>query len=115
MAMTDSHLTRQIEALVTSMTAMVEQAVEKAIERRLPAVTSAPSKTDVLVGVVEAAKRLGLATSTVYKLAARVQLPSVKLGSRLLFRVEDLLAFMEKHRRSLEQVARLAAGGRPGR
>jgi len=63
--------------------------------------------------VDEAAKRLGLATSTVYKLAARVQLPSVKLGGRLLFRVEDLFALVEKHRRSPEQVARLAAGGRP--
>ena|SRR5438105_15744354 len=113
--MTDSVLSRQIEALVMSMTAMVEQAVERAMERRLPASTPAPSNGDVLVGVEEAAKRLGLATSTLYKLAARVEPPAVKLGRRLLFRAEDLVAFAEKHRRSPEQVARLAAGGRPNR
>ena len=108
--MTDSVLSRQIEALVMSMTAMVEQAVEKAIQRRLPASTPAPSNGEVLVGVDEAAKRLGLATSTIYKMAARVELASVKLGGRLLFKVADLAAHAEKHRRTPEIVARLARG-----
>jgi excisionase family DNA binding protein len=109
-------LTREIEALVVGLTAMVEQAVERAIERRLPVNESpVPSNGDVLVGVHDAAKRLGLARATIYKMAARVELASVKIGSRLRFRVSDLNDFAEKHRRSPELVARLAAGSRPKR
>jgi excisionase family DNA binding protein len=55
---------------------------------------------DRLVGVAEAADRLGLSTSTVYKRAEACELPSVKDGGRLLFRVADLVAYAEARRRS---------------
>src|SRR5260370_28228413 len=98
--MTTSRLSQQVELLMTSLTTMVEQAVERAMERRLPTTTPAPADGDQLVGVAEAAKRLALSTSTLYKMAERVDVPSVKLGGRLLFKVGDLASFPEKLRRS---------------
>lgn len=108
--MTTSILSQHVEALLTSLTAMVEQAVERAMERRQPVSTQPLPGDEQLVPVAEAAKRLGLSTSTTYRLAERVELASVKIGGRLLFRVADLAAFAERHRRSPELVARLAAG-----
>src|SRR4051812_2392886 len=61
-----------------------------------------------LVGVEEAARRLGLATSTVYKRAEKCELASVKIGGRILFRPTDLDAFTEARRRTLERVQELA-------
>jgi len=103
-------LSRDIEALVTDFMVLVEQAVDRAMERRL--LTSAPTRPngEQLVGVAAAAERLGISTSTVYKMAARVELPSVKLGGRLLFKLADLAAHAEKRRRTPAIVARLARG-----
>jgi excisionase family DNA binding protein len=63
---------------------------------------------DALLDVDEAARRLGLARSTVYKLAQRCELPSVKAGARLLFRPADLDAHVDARRRSPERVKALA-------
>jgi excisionase family DNA binding protein len=68
-----------------------------------------------LVDVQEAARRLGLAVSTVYQRAAALRLPSVKDGARLLFRPADLDAYVAKRRRSLGMVKRLARGARGAR
>jgi excisionase family DNA binding protein len=65
---------------------------------------------DRLVDVAEAARRLGLATSTVYKRAEACLLPSVKDGGRLLFRIADLAQYAEERRRSPERVKELARG-----
>ncbi len=58
-----------------------------------------------LLDVRAAAARIGLSTSTLYKLAAAITIPSVKFGSRLMFKVTDLDAFIEQRRRSPERVA----------
>jgi excisionase family DNA binding protein len=61
-----------------------------------------------LLGVEEAARHLGLSTSTVYKRAERCELPSVKDGGRVLFRIADLDAYADARRRSPERVQMLA-------
>jgi excisionase family DNA binding protein len=66
-----------------------------------------------LVGVREAARRLSISVSTIYKRAECCELPSVKDGSRLLFRVSDLVAYAKERRRSPKRVFRLA--NQPGR
>lgn len=67
-----------------------------------------------LVGVEEAARHLGLSTSTVYKRAERCELPSVKEGGRLLFRMADLDAYADlvsarEARDHIERRRRIAA------
>src|SRR5260370_26638612 len=61
-----------------------------------------------LVGIREAARQLSISVSTVYKRAQLCELPSVKVGSRLPFRVCDLVAYAEERRRSPKRVFRLA-------
>jgi excisionase family DNA binding protein len=63
---------------------------------------------ECLIGVQEAAQRLGLSVSTIYKRAERCELPSVKDGGRLLFKTDDLMAYAEGRRRSPERVHQLA-------
>ncbi len=53
-----------------------------------------------LFTVQQAADRLMLAPATVYKMAERREIPSVKIGSRLLFRPEDLDRFIEERLRT---------------
>ena len=60
-----------------------------------------------LVNVQEAARRLGIAVSTVRNRAQSCALPSIKDGARLLFKVADLDAYVEQHRRSPEAVLRV--------
>ena len=62
-----------------------------------------------LLDVGAAARRLGLAVGTVYRKAAKCELPSVKLGERVLFRPADLDAYAEARRRSPERVRELVA------
>ncbi len=62
-----------------------------------------------LLSVEEAADRLGLSVSTLYKRAERGALASVRDGGRLLFRSTDLDAYVEARRRSPEKIALLAA------
>jgi excisionase family DNA binding protein len=61
-----------------------------------------------LLDVDAAAKRLGLKPATVYKRAAKCELPSVKLGARVLFRPADLDAYTGARRRSPERVKAIA-------
>ena len=67
-----------------------------------------PTDADLL-DVDAAARRLGLAVGTVYRKAAKCDLPSVKLGERVLFRPADLDAYAEARRRSPERVRELVA------
>ncbi len=70
-----------------------------------------PARADGdLLDVDTAARRLGLGVSTVRKLAAKCDLPSVPIGRRLLFRPADLDAYAEARRRSPERVRKLATG-----
>jgi len=63
---------------------------------------------DRLLDVDAAARRLGLAVGTVYRKAAKCELPSVKIGERVLFRPADLDAYAQERRRSPERVKALA-------
>jgi len=63
-----------------------------------------------LVDVEEAARRLGLAVGTVYRKAQKCELPSHKLGERVLFSPADLDAYTQARRRSPERVRKLAGG-----
>ena len=75
---------------------------------RLLAGHAQPADVRLLV-VHQAAQRLGLAKSTVYKRAESCELPSVKVGTRVLFRPADLDAFAGARRRSPELVKALAS------
>jgi excisionase family DNA binding protein len=52
-----------------------------------------------LLSVQEAAKRLGISSWTVYRLARNGGLPSVRLGRRRLFASEDLEDLVRTSRR----------------
>jgi excisionase family DNA binding protein len=90
----------------------VKEGFKEALEelRSAPTAANAAEAKESLVDVQEAARRLGLAVSTVYQRAAALKLPSVKDGSRLLFRPADLDAYIAKQRRSWSLAQRLARG-----
>jgi excisionase family DNA binding protein len=97
------------EPLIVVTAEQLEAVVERAVARALAGVRPATSPADpALVDIDEASRLLGLSTSTVYKLAARCEIPSVKLGGRLLFKPADLASHAESRRRSPERVRALA-------
>ena len=97
-------------ALVVVSPEQLEELVVGAVRRALAEARPVPAKNDDkrLVGVKDAAKRLGMSAKTLYKRAASVEIPSVKDG-RLLFRIADLDAYAEAHRRSPELVWKRSA------
>lgn len=52
-----------------------------------------------LIGVEEAAHYLGIQRSTLYSWAERRRIPSVKMGARLLFDLQDLDDLIESSKR----------------
>jgi excisionase family DNA binding protein len=86
------------------------EAVRRVLREELPRVLAElqqgqqPHAVEDLVGVGAAARRLGLAVGTVYKLAGKCELPSVKIGARLLFKLADLDVYAAARRRSPERV-----------
>ena len=52
-----------------------------------------------LIGVEEAAYYLGIQRSTLYSWAERRKIPSVKMGARLLFDLQDLDQLIEASKR----------------
>src|SRR5476651_1988091 len=66
------------EPLIVVTAEQLEAVVERAVARALAGVRPAASPADpALVDIDEASRLLGLSTSTVYKLAARCEIPSV--------------------------------------
>jgi excisionase family DNA binding protein len=96
---------------------LVRTAVRDVLRQELPRAIAelhqAPAPDDLL-DLKHAAKRLGLGTSTVRKLAAKCELPSMKSGRRLLFAPADLDAYAASRRRSPERVRKLASGADEG-
>jgi excisionase family DNA binding protein len=88
----------------------VKAAVREVLRDELPRLLAEmqPANASGLLGVDAAARRLGLGRSTVRKLAAKCELPSVAIGRRLLFRPADLDAYAEGRRRSKEKAKALA-------
>ena len=56
-----------------------------------------------LLSVEGSARYLGVRKSTIYSWAARRQIPSVKMGRRLLFDLEDLDRIIEERKRGVER------------
>ena len=63
------------------------------------------------VGLPEGAAMIGIAPRTLRKMATERRVPSVKLGGRLLFRVSDLEALLEKSLRSDADLGKAHGGG----
>jgi len=85
----------------------VKAAIREVVREELAALRGEKER---LMDVDEAAQRLGLSASTIYKLASRSDaLASVKIGGRLLFKPSDLDAYAEARRRSPERVRKLAS------
>jgi excisionase family DNA binding protein len=103
-----------VSALAEEIRAALREVLREELPRALAQLRPAPTTDDrdCLVGIKEAARRLGLSTSTAYKRAERCELPSVKDGGRLLFRTADLTAYAEDRRRSPERVNEIAMAAR---
>ena len=69
--------------------------VRKSVSQEVP--TAIP-KNEVLIRVTEAARRLSISTWKMRQLAYEKEVVSVKVGSLLMFRPEDLEHFAERNR-----------------
>jgi excisionase family DNA binding protein len=63
-----------------------------------------PDETVLAVGMVEAARRLGLSIRTVATLVLRQELPSQKVGRRRIIPVSALEAFVQRDHRTGRKV-----------
>ena len=103
--------------LDTMLDALVERiadlAAEKVVER-LGAEGWAPAQPveEQLLDVEATAARLQVPRSGIYKMATSGQLPAVKVGARLRFRLSDIEEFITQATRSEERVRALAASAR---
>ena len=83
-----------MSALADEIEAAVRRAFDAAIPRVIDEVVrrigNVTAQDAGLLDVHEAAQRLGLSTSTIYKWAKACKLPSVPMGRRVLFRASDL-------------------------
>lgn len=109
-----------LDALRPDLSPIVEVVARRTAELVLAFLRNGPltlssDTAEQLVGVVEAARVLAVGRHGVYRLAERGALPSVKIGSRLRFRIGDLEAFVRERRRSPEGVAAIAKAIRAGR
>ena len=94
----------QLASLADEIRGAVREALRDELARALADVARPAAREDGLLRVDEAARRIGLSKSTTYKLAERCELPSVQLGTRVLFRPADLDAYAEARRRSPDRV-----------
>jgi excisionase family DNA binding protein len=91
--------------------AAIREVLREELPRLLADVLGQAQGGDHLLDVDQAAARLGLSSSTVYKKAHQFEIPSVKIGGRVLFKPCDLDGYAEARRRSPERVRELAKGG----
>lgn len=98
------------ELLAEALRKVVREEVRAAFQDMRKVEAEDPEK---LVGVAAAALRLGVSKSTIYKLSDKLELPSVKVGAGLRFKIADLDTYKETHRRSPALVAKVvSAAGR---
>ena len=57
-----------------------------------------------LLRAQEVAEMLGLSKKHVYRMATERKLPSVKFGGSLRFLLQDLIQYVERHRRVIHQI-----------
>jgi excisionase family DNA binding protein len=83
------------------------QAIQRDLEaeraappRESPPKQAPPAPSKKLLNTKEAAEYLGVSVFTIYKLSAGGQLPHYKVGSRTLFREEQLLDWLASHERT---------------
>lgn len=80
-------LAEEVRAGVLAALAEIDEAVRTAVRAELNRTGGDP---DRLVGVEEAAHRLGMTLAALRKAAARGTIPAKRVGRRLRFRVGDL-------------------------
>lgn len=83
--------------------ANAQRATAAALEALADAVGQGPpaapvSASEALLDVRQAAKRLGMSPSWVYRAIEDGRLPTVRLGNRVRLRAEDLDAFVSERR-----------------
>jgi len=68
------------------------------METKIPANNSMPfpKKERILISVNEAAQMLNLSKSYLYRETRNRTMPHVRIGSRILFRIEDLNSWIEQ-------------------
>ena len=92
--------------------ALLDEVADRLAERLAPRLAAGrpalEGQEKRLLDVEEAAKRLGLSPSTLYKKTKAQTIPHIKLGSRVLFDPSDLDALVALKRRTPEQVAAIA-------
>lgn len=99
-------MTPSLEEISATLRSVVREELARLLAAR--PVEVPPAAETRLLGVDEAARHLGLSRSTLYKRAQRCEVPSIKDGNRVLFRVTDLDTYAEARRRSPERVRNIA-------
>ncbi len=102
-------LLEQVETLLSALRDEAIPAVMGELERlkatlwarwfQRPAAPGDAPGDDLLVGVADAARLLGISRTAVRRLELAGTLPGVRIGRRLLFRREVLTRFAEDHER----------------
>lgn len=90
-------MTKSTELLLGSLKevleAIIKDAVAEALQQQMPQKIQYPEK----VGVKQACEITGYSKNTIYQMHSRGQLPmALKVGGKLLFRTEELLAWVEE-------------------
>ena len=101
-------LAKVVEALLGVLLDEVADRVSARLAPKLAAERTDDHREKRLLDIEEAAKRLGISTSTLYKRTRAQAIPHIKLGSRVLFEPGDLDALVAQKRRTPEQVAAFA-------
>ncbi len=94
-----------MNALAEEIKAALREVLREELPRALADLLPRADDGERLIDIKEAAQRLGLSTSTVYKRAEQSELPSIKMGGRLLFKTSDLTAYAEARRHGAGHMA----------
>jgi excisionase family DNA binding protein len=101
------------DALIEDLAHRLAERVVEKLELVLEKMSLNPQEDDgALLDVQEAAAKLSLAPSTVYRLSREGKIPSLKIGSTLRFRTSDLSDFLCSRARGSQRVQDLARSAR---
>ena len=99
---TISIVLRHLIAALTAIQRDIQEAERDATHREPPTRAEPPARepgtpSKKLLNTSEAAEYLGIAKSSIYQMTSRKEIPFIKIGSRILFREEQLLTWLASH------------------
>jgi excisionase family DNA binding protein len=100
--MGQSSSTCDLNAVLVATLSALAREIAKQVAAELRSSTAVnqapPAPVGGCLGVADAAARLGIGQSTLRRIVARGLMPKVMIGSRMVFRTEDLDAYVAEHR-----------------